>query len=235
MTKKVSPTCAKCPTVVCSPVIKANEQVYLDMAPDFCPMKRMPKVIEKTLSEYDKPEIKEFARQASLQEYECYEHLPDGKRTKNPRILELIQFAQKCGYKKLGLAFCSGLANEARMLTEVLENKGFEVVSVRCKVGATPKERIGIKPEEKIGGPDNYESMCSPITQAEVLNEENVDLAIMLGLCIGHDSLFIKYCRVPMTVIAVKDRVTGHNPLAALYLSNSYYGSLMTKVKKSSA
>jgi len=231
MTKKMSPTCAKCPTVVCSPTIKANEQVSLDKAPGFCPMKRMPEVIEKAISEYDKPEIKEFARQASLQEFECFEHVPDGRRTKNPRILELIQFSQKCGYKKLGIAFCGGLANEARMLTEVLENKGFEVVSVRCKVGATPKERLGIKPDEKIRGPDNYESMCSPITQAEVMNAEKVDLAIMLGLCIGHDTLFIKYCRVPMTVIAVKDRVTGHNPLAALYLSNSYYARLMTRVK----
>jgi len=231
MTKKMTPICAKCSTVVCSPAIKANEQVSLDKAPGFCPMKHMPEVIEKAISEYDKPEIKEFARQASLQEFECYEHLPDGRRTKNPRILELIEFAQKCGYKKLGIAFCGGLANEARMLTEVLENKGFEAVSVRCKVGAIPKERIGIKPDEKIRGPGNYESMCSPITQAEVLNAENVDLAIMLGLCIGHDTLFIKYCRVPMTVIAVKDRVTGHNPLAALYLSNSYYERLMTKVK----
>jgi len=194
-------------------------------------MKSMPEIIEKAISEYDKPEIREFARQASIQEFECYEHLPDGRRTKNPRILELIQFAQKCGYKKLGIAFCGGLANEARMLTDILENKGFEVVSVRCKVGATPKERIGIKPEEKIGGPDNYEPMCNPIIQAEVLNTEKVDLAIILGLCIGHDTLFIKYCRVPMTVIAVKDRVTGHNPLAALYLSNSYYGRLMTKEK----
>jgi len=192
-------------------------------------MKLMPEVIAKAISEYDKPEVKEFARLASLQEFECYENLPDGRRTKNPRILELIQFAQKCGYKKLGIAFCGGLANEARLLTDVLENKGFEVVSVRCKVGATPKEKIGIKPEEKIRGPDNWESMCSPITQAEVMNAEKVDLAIMLGLCIGHDTLFIKYCRVPMTVIAVKDRVTGHNPLAALYTINSYYSRLATK------
>lgn len=34
-----------------------------------------------------------------------------------------------------------------------------------------------------------------------------------------------------MTVIAVKDRVTGHNPLATLYLSSSYYARLMSKVK----
>ena len=231
MDSTYSPVCAKCPTVACAPNIKANEKFILDKAPAFCPMKVMPELIEKAISEYDKPEVAEFARQASLQEFECYEQLPDGRRTKNPRILELIEFARKCSYKKLGLAFCGGLANEAYMLTDILENKGFEVVSVRCKVGATPKEWIGIKSQEKIAGPDRWESMCSPIAQAEVLNAENVDLAIILGLCIGHDTLFIRYCRVPMTVIAVKDRVTGHNPLAALYLSSSYYARLMTKAK----
>ncbi len=231
MVKRKSPVCAKCPTVICSPSIRADEVPSLERAPDFCPMKLMPDVIEKAISEYDKPEVKEFARLSSLQEFECYENLPDGRRTKNPRILELIQFAQKCDYKKLGIAFCSGLASEARLLNDVLENKGFEVISVRCKVGATPKERIKIKPEEKIRGPDNRESMCSPIAQAEIMNAEKVDLAIMLGLCIGHDTLFIKYCQVPMTVIAVKDRVTGHNPLAALYLANSYYGRLMKRTK----
>jgi uncharacterized metal-binding protein len=71
--------------------------------------------------------------------------------------------------------------------------------------------------------------MCNPILQAEVVNEEKVDLAVILGLCIGHDTLFMQYCRRPMTVIAVKDRVTGHNPLAALYLSGSYYARLMAE------
>lgn len=231
MAKRLSPICAKCPSVACKPDIGADEKLSLAKAPGFCPMKLMPEVIEKSLSEYEKPELKEFARQASIQESECYEQLPDGRRTKNPRILELIQFARKCGYKKLGIAFCHGLAKEALMLTEILENKGFKVVSVRCKVGATPKEHIGLKPEEKIGEPEKWESMCNPITQAEVLNAEKVDLAIMLGLCIGHDTLFIKYCRVPMTVIAVKDRVTGHNPLAALYLADSYYSRLKTKTE----
>ena len=231
MSKRMSPVCTKCPSRACTPSIKANEHPAIDKAPNFCPMKCMPEVIEKALSEYDKPEVREFARQASLQEGECYEKLPDGRRPKNPRILELIEFAQKCGYKKLGLAFCIGLADEARMLSEMLGNKGFEVVSVSCKVGVAPKEGIGIRPEEKIVEPDRWESMCNPITPAEILNVEEVDLAIMLGLCIGHDTLFIKYCRVPMTVIAVKDRVTGHNPLAVLYTSNSYYRRLMAKTK----
>ena len=79
------------------------------------------------------------------------------------------------------------------------------------------------------GGPDMWESMCNPITQAMIMNKLNVDFAIMLGLCIGHDTLFLKYCRVPLTVLAVKDRVFGHNPMAALYLSGSYYRRLMTK------
>ncbi|MFC2007032.1 DUF1847 domain-containing protein [Chloroflexota bacterium] len=229
MAGKMSPVCAKCSTRACAPAIKADEVVTIDKAPNFCPMKLMPEVIKEAITEYDKPEVKEFARLASIQEFECYEHVPGGRKTKNTRVDELIQFAEKCGYKRLGIAFCGGLSHEARLLTNVLENAGFEVVSVKCKVGATPKERIGIKAEEKIAGPERFESMCNPITQAEVLNKSNVDLAIMLGLCIGHDTLFMKYCSVPLTVLAVKDRVTGHNPMVALYLSDSYYGRLMAK------
>ncbi|MDD5701484.1 MAG: DUF1847 domain-containing protein [Dehalococcoidales bacterium] len=231
MAKEISPNCAKCPVEACDPQIKIGEKPAIEKAPNYCPMKNLPDLIETTMDEYDKPEVKEFARQASIQEFECYEQTPEGRRTKNPRIVELIQFAQKCGYKKLGLAFCSGLAGEARILTQILENNGFEVVSVRCKVGAVPKERINIKPQEKIAGPESYESMCNPIAQAEILNMQKVDLAVMLGLCIGHDTLFLKYCRVPVTVIAVKDRVTGHNPLAALYLTGSYYSRLMRKAQ----
>jgi uncharacterized metal-binding protein len=232
MAAKPGLNCARCAKRDCHPSIKADKSPPMDKLPAFCPMKLVPEVIEKAVSEYDNPEVKEFARQASIQEFECYERLPDGLRTKNPRILELIQFARKCGYKKLGIAFCVGLRNEASTLADILEGNGFEVVSVCCKVGAIPKERIGLKPEQKIGGADRWESMCNPIAQAEILNSEKVDLAVMLGLCIGHDTLFINYCRRPMTVIAVKDRVTGHNPLAALYTSSTYYARLMGKGKK---
>lgn len=230
MTDALHPMCARCAKVVCSPAIGIDEAPTLDEAPSFCPMRLFPELVDRAVSEYDKPAVKEFARLASIQEFECYERTDEGMRTKIPRIEELIQFASKCGYKRLGMAFCLGLRKEAQMLTDVLESKGFEVVSVSCKAGATPKQRVGIKPEQHIAGPETWESLCNPIVQAEVLNSEQVDLAIMLGLCIGHDTLFIKYCRVPMTVLAVKDRVTGHNPLAALYLSKSpYYGRLSAK------
>jgi uncharacterized metal-binding protein len=146
-------------------------------------------------------------------------------------VEETVQFAQKMGYRRLGIAFCLGLQSEARTMSLILERKGFEVVSVGCKVGAFPKERAGLKPEEKVLDAQVYEPMCNPVTQAEILNEEGVDFVILLGLCVGHDTLFIKYCRAPMTVLATKDRVTGHNPLAALYTSKSYYAHLRARAK----
>jgi uncharacterized metal-binding protein len=232
MAKKGYPRCANCATRICeNRGGKAGDKTVLEKAPSFCPMKLMPEVYGAAMAEYDKREVKEFARLASVQEFQCYERLPDGLRTKLPRIEELIQFARKCGYKKLGLAHCGGLAYEAGLLTEILENNGFEVVSVQCKTGAVPKERIGVKPEEKIVGPEAWETMCNPIVQAMIINKSKVDLAIMLGLCIGHDTLFIKYCDVPLTVLAVKDRVLGHNPLAALYAGETYYKRLRNKIE----
>lgn len=231
MVKKVGPSCGKCAKVACQPNIKASDNLPVNEAPEFCPMKKYPDLIQKAFDEYQKEENIEFTRLASVQEFECYERTPEGLRTKFPRIEELFLFAQKLGYKNLGVAFCNGLSSECRMLTEILENKGFEVVSVRCKVGGIAKEKIGILPEQKIRGYENWESMCNPIAQAMVLNAEKVDMAILLGLCIGHDTQFIKYCQVPMTVLAVKDRVTGHNPLAALYLSNTnFYKHLQRKI-----
>lgn len=232
MVKKDYPRCASCATRICeNRGGKAGDKPVLEKAPSFCPMKLMPEVYGEAMAEYDKSGVREFARLASVQEFQCYERLPDGLRTKLPRIEELIQFARKCGYKRLGVAHCGGLAYEAGLLTEILENNGFEVVSVQCKTGAVPKERIGIKPEEKIVGPEAWETMCNPIVQAMIINKSKVDLAIMLGLCIGHDTLFIKYCDVPLTVLAVKDRVLGHNPLAALYAGETYYKRLRNKIK----
>lgn len=233
MVKADYPMCAHCPTKVCeNRGGKAGDgPVSLEKAPAFCPMKLMPGVFTEALSEYDKSEVREFARLASVQEFQCYERLPDGLRTKLTRIEELIQFARKCDYKRLGLAHCGGLAMEGSLLTEILENSGFEVVSVQCKCGAVPKERIGLRPEEKIAGAENWETMCNPIAQAMIINRAEVDMAVMLGLCIGHDTLFIKYCDVPLTVLAVKDRVLGHNPLAALYTSETYYRRLRNNVE----
>jgi len=61
---------------------------------------------------------------------------------------------------------------------------------------------------------------CNPIAQALLLNEVETDFNIIVGLCVGHDSLFIKYSKAPVTVLIAKDRRLAHNPAAALY---TYY------------
>lgn len=219
-------SCAQCPGTFCYPLIATGAPMRpIEEAPAFCPMRRFPEVLKRAAGAYEKPGVREFARLASVQEAQCYELTPAGIRTRIPRIEETVEFARKCGYTRIGIAFCVGLREEARMVTEIFEKKGFEVVSVNCKVGRVPKEDIGVQGHEKIMGPGLMEPMCNPIAQAEILGAEKVDLAVLLGLCVGHDTLFFKSCRVPCTVLAVKDRVLGHNPLAALYLCRGPYYS----------
>lgn len=193
-----------------------------------CPTLTHKQVLNDANQEYEQSEIGEFARQASIQEGECYANRHQRPYIMQPtktRIVEICEFAKKMGYKRLGLAFCIGFINEAAVVEEILNANGFEVVSVLCKAGRTSKEKIGIEDEEKIfQGTD--ESMCNPIYQAKVLNHEKAEFNILLGLCVGHDSLLFKFAEAPTTVLAVKDRVTGHNPLAAVYLSPSYYRKL---------
>jgi uncharacterized metal-binding protein len=180
---------------------------------------------EQAQKEYRKEEIAEFARLATIQEGECYsgrDKKPYVMHPVKPRIQEICEFARKMGYTKLGLAFCGGLAKEAAVVDEILRNHGFETISVVCKAGAVPKEELGVREEEKIFQ-GQHESMCNPILQAMLLNEGETHFNIVLGLCVGHDSLFFKYAKAPTTVLAVKDRVTGHNPLACIYMSGNYF------------
>jgi uncharacterized metal-binding protein len=214
--------CAKCTKVVCT------SKAFLKGPPN-CPTKTKKETIQKALTKYDDPQTKEFAQQASIQEFEGYMRLPEGRTPRYPRVEEVVQFAKKMGYKKLGVAFCVGLMDETKTLVRILENRGFDVVSVCCKAGAVPKERIGITEEQKIAGAGSFEPMCNPISQAEILNNEGAEFNIVVGLCVGHDSLFFKYAKAPTTVLVAKDRVFGHNPAAALYLSSSYYRKLLRK------
>jgi len=196
--------------------------------PAFCPTIHFKDVIEESRKEYQRPEIREFARLASIQEGECYanrEHKQDYPLPLKPRVQETVEFAHKMGFKRLGIAFCDGMKHEAEILTDILEDQGFEVASVQCKVGRTPKEFLGLREEEKIGI-GSFESMCSPITQAMVLNAAGTDFNVVVGLCVGHDSLFMRYSEALCTVLVAKDRVTGHNPAAALYVHHSYYTRL---------
>lgn len=142
-----------------------------------------------------------------------------------PRVREIMEFSRLAGFTNLGLAFCVGLRREALEVTKIFESNGFTVVSVMCKTGSRPKEELGIQDKEKVQ-PGRFEAMCNPVAQAMLLNKEQTDLNILLGLCVGHDTLFIKYSNAPITVLAAKDRATGHNPLAAVYAPHYFQSKL---------
>jgi uncharacterized metal-binding protein len=197
--------------------------------PKFCSTLNYRAIIEKALREYEKPEIREFARMASIQEGECYvdrDVQPYVFHPVKPRVQEVCEFAHKMGYTKLGVAFCGGLHEEARTLSDILKAQGFTVSSVMCKCGRVPKEAIGVLDTEKIRI-GQFEPMCNPIIQAAILNDEETDFNILVGLCVGHDSLFFRYSKAFTTVLVAKDRVLGNNPAAALYTVNSYYARLL--------
>ncbi len=135
-----------------------------------------------------------------------------------------MDFARRCGLSRLGLAFCIGLQSEAAIVSRILRANGFAVDSVACKNGSLSKEELGLGDEDKVA-PREFESMCNPIGQARALARAGTELNLLLGLCVGHDSLFMKQSEAPVTVLAVKDRVLGHNPLAAIYLADGYYSA----------
>lgn len=197
-------------------------------APDFCPTAHCGPAVEAALSEMAGPDMREFARNASIQEAEGYGDRERGiayAHPIKPRLLETIEFAKRMRYRRLGLAFCIGLRKEARVVEKLFTDNGFETVSVLCKLGRRDKGLIDIADDQKINV-GAFEPMCNPIAQAMVMNEAETDFNVVLGLCVGHDALFFKYSDAMCTVLAAKDRLLGHNPLAAVYNIDSYYRSL---------
>jgi uncharacterized metal-binding protein len=131
---------------------------------------------------------------------------------KETRLGETILFAEKLGYRKIGLAFCIGLSEEAGIIEEILSGH-FDVVSVCCKVSGINKQDFELQQID----PDDREVMCNPAGQAHLLNEAGTQLNIICGLCVGHDAIFTKASQAPVTTLIAKDRVLAHNPAAAVY------------------
>lgn len=219
--KRVSSECARCPYDSDRRVCRSEE----GKAPPACPTIDETETLGRCLEEYEQPDVRAFALGASLQEAEGYAGRKlgyDRVRPAQPRLAEVAAFARKMGYRKLGLAFCSGLRREAEVVERFYSAQGFEMVSVVCKAGGVPKERIGVPEDGKIA-PGTYETMCNPMFQAELMNRAGTELNVVMGLCVGHDALFFRYAQAPCTVLAVKDRLLAHNPLAAVYTLDSYY------------
>lgn len=204
----------KCP--MCG--IQACSRGDLSAAPPFCPAVTSPEVLAAARQVYDDdPETRRLSVASARVEAEGY--------CRWPRVQEVMAFARRLGARHLGIAHCSGMIREARLLQEMLEANGFQVSGVICKVGSIPKEEVGLTDAEKVR-PGGFEALCNPVGQAMLLNAAGTDLNVVVGLCVGHDSLFFQHSDAPVTVLVAKDRVTGHNPVAALYTSQSYYRRL---------
>ncbi len=203
-------TCDTCTVLAC------KSHKFEDM-PANCPM-RDQESYAKVMPEYEKEENAEFFKNCALVEKEGY--------CQWPRVREVVELCRKMGYHKVGLAFCIGFKKEAKIFCRILRERGIEVEAVCCKNGSYDKAGLGIPEEGKLE-PGEFEASCNPIAQAWFLSQTDADFFVVLGLCIGHDSLFIRYISrysdVPVTVLAVKDRVTGHNPCAALYLADGFF------------
>lgn len=178
----------------------------------FCETGKMdPEFLEEVTKKYQEEDNLKFMQTAAGVEYDGY--------CKLTRVQEIVEFSKRMGYKKLGIATCVGLLRETRILAKILRSHGFEVYGIGCKVGKVSKQDLGI-PEKcnEIG-----KSICNPIMQAALLEKAGTEFNIVMGLCVGHDSVFYKYSAAPVTTLVTKDRVLGHNPAAALYMSEGFY------------
>lgn len=202
--QEIKHSCVDCGTQNC----KFKDRTY----PDFCPTVNLEDAdLQWALERYDEGRNHDIMVASAEVEFEGY--------CQWTRVQEIMEFARKIGAKKIGIANCIGLINEARIFARILRANGFEPYAIICKVAGKAKSSIGIPKQcEEIGA-----AMCNPILQARLLNEAKTDLNVVIGLCVGHDSLFYKYSEAYVTTLVTKDRVTGNNPAAVLYTSGSYY------------
>ena len=171
----------------------------IEKTPSFCPRRTARKELEEVKKIHAADAtVKKITTVAYKIETEGYNVWP--------RAQELVEFSKSMHYKRLGIAFCVGLKEETRTLCTILDRHNFSISSVCCSI----------------------EGGCNPVGQAVVLNKANTELNVVMGLCIGHDILFAKFSKAPVTTLVVKDRVTCHNPVAPLE-NRSWQESLLKK------
>ena len=153
---------------------------------------------------YADQDIKRLLRAAAGIEAKHY-----GQKT---RLGEIIEFARCLVCKRIGLAFCVGLSEEASIIEAVLSER-FDVVSVCCKICGIDKKAFDLPYLRN----SDHESTCNPAGQADLLNKAGSELNVVCGLCVGHDAIFSKASQAPVVTLIAKDRVLAHNPAAALY------------------
>ncbi|MBT5264945.1 MAG: DUF1847 domain-containing protein [Rhodospirillaceae bacterium] len=211
--KYQDPACAYCPETVRA--CRLGEQA--ERGPGYCPTKVDEPGLTNAFSEYETEFIGKVARASGRVEAEGY--------CKWTRVEEIVQFCKQMGFTRVGIATCISFLDLANVLSRVLESHGLTVASACCKSGGVAKEDIGLADAEKIR-PGGHESMCNPVAQAQLLNDAGCEFNVVLGLCVGHDSMFFRYSEGLATTLVAKDRVLAHNPIGALQLSDTYFSRI---------
>jgi len=150
-------------------------------------------------------EIKELYDSRSL---EIMQTAEDAYIRGSNRVQEIKNYARKAGIKRIGIAHCVTFPKEAEAVKQFLSEE-FEVYSIDCKCGRVTKH-------EMLGCEGNS-IMCNPAGQAEYLKENNTELNISIGLCVGHDMVFNLKSASPVSTLVVKDRETKHNPMESIH------------------
>ncbi|MDR1657399.1 MAG: DUF1847 domain-containing protein [Deltaproteobacteria bacterium] len=204
-------SCSECSARNCY----RNDSQY----PSFCLTVATPEGAQEAKELYtEKSEIATLLRAAGEIETEYY-----GRMT---RVEETVALAKKLGVKKMGIASCLALLNEASIFAKCVRSAAIEPLTVICKIGSIDKCDLGVHNEMKLM-PDHKEANCNPFLQARTLNEWGSEFNVMMGLCVGHDAIFNRYSQAPVTTLIAKDRVLGHNPAAAFYLSKTFYSRIL--------
>ncbi|OAT80439.1 DUF1847 domain-containing protein [Desulfotomaculum copahuensis] len=126
------------------------------------------------------------------------------------RLEELIDFCHEVGYRHLGLVFCCQLEREAHELARILK-RHFTVETACCRLcpsGSGQLARRRVTPGEK--------RIFALQELIAYLNCSPVELHVDTGLCAGPDIVLQKHSPVPVTTLAVRDPLLGHDPLGAL-------------------
>lgn len=227
---KAEPSCSDCSAVFRRKGVTAcwsPDPAAAPPRPGNCPTSNHGDVVAGALEAFLPGGADERLARASAEvEGLCYERRPGGAvHARWTRVEDTVALAKRMGWRRIGIATCIGLLDETARLAEILEAQGLEPMSVCCKVGSVDKATLGIEEALKVR-PDTFEPLCNPAAQARILNRLRTDMNVIVGLCVGHDMLFTRHAEAPTTTLVAKDRVTGHNPVAALYGTNFYYKRL---------
>ncbi len=179
--------CIKCNTKTCRTTESCNAQKFEN---------------ENLIITYHLPHNQKIVQAAA----ELVDH---GRAGTLSRLQEIIEFSKNMNYQRIGIAYCYGMEKDTALITQIFRESGFKIIPVSCTTGGFKQSEINDKSKiEKVS--------CNPLAQAEQINNEEVDLTITIGLCLGHDILFQKQIKSACTTLIVKDRVNNHNPINAI-------------------